>query len=96
MSGKHKFGTDNIACSDYYVQVSKKYFEIKKIINIKNDTATLDEFCQKVIDKKFKNKNVICFKSSQVQVKNVNVGVGFVIKYTFQACFQLHFAHFQY
>ena len=65
MSGKHKFGKDNIACADYYIQVSKESFEIKKIINIENDTTTLDEFCQKVIDKKFKNKNVICFKSSQ-------------------------------
>lgn len=65
MSGKHKFGKHNIACADYYVQVSKESFEIKKIINIENDIETVDEFCKKVIDKKFKNKNVICFKSSQ-------------------------------
>lgn len=65
MNGKHKFGKDNIACADYYIQVSKESFEIKKIINIENDTEVIDEFCKKVIDKKFKNKNVICFKSSQ-------------------------------
>ena len=64
MSGKHKFGKDNIACADYYVQVSKN-FEIKKIINIENDTQVINDFCKKIIEKKFKNKNVVCFKSSQ-------------------------------
>ena len=65
MTGKYKFGKDNIACADYYVQVSKESFEIKKIINIENDTETVDEFCKKVIENTFKNKNVVAFKSSQ-------------------------------
>jgi len=65
MSGKNKFGKDNIACADYYVSVNKETFEIEKVINIENDIDVVNEFCEKIIEKKFKNKNVVCFKSSQ-------------------------------
>ena len=65
MSGKHKFGKDNIACADYYISVNEQTFIVEKVIHIENDSELFNEFCDKIINKKFKNKNVVAFKSSQ-------------------------------
>lgn len=64
MSGKHKFGKDNIACASYYISVNEQTFELEEIIDIENDNELVNKFCKKIIDKKFKNKNVVAFKSS--------------------------------
>jgi hypothetical protein len=65
MSGKNKFGKDNIACADYYISVNEQTFEVEKVIHIENDSELVNEFSDKIINRNFKNKNVVAFKSSQ-------------------------------